>query len=139
MEKTVSIQWGGYYASKSEDGLYRLSRLLDFTDDAYHAALFQEEFTTIPTWSDVRVLKPSIGHSPISALQFYHQEMLSIGSSPLKKEDLGGFRIYLEHLYYSHDDIEEIFENLIKNSQLGPLTLAISLNNDTLRVRAVQQ
>ena len=137
MEKTVSMQWGGYYTSKSKDGLYRFFRLLDFTDEAYHAAIFQEKFTTMPTWSDVRDLKPFIGHAPISSLQFYHQEMTLIGSTPLRTEDLEGYKIYLDHLYYSHDDIEEIFENLIHNSQLGPLTLVLSINNDMLQVRTV--
>ena len=42
MNKTASIQWGGYYASQSEDGKYSVFRLLDFTDDAYHSAIFRE-------------------------------------------------------------------------------------------------
>ena len=41
----VDIAWGGYYVSlEGADGGFRVFRLLDFSQSAYHAALFREKF-----------------------------------------------------------------------------------------------
>ena len=139
MAKTVSIQWGGFYTSQQEGGRYGVFRLLDFTNEAYHAAIFREKFTTQPTWSDVQNLRPLIGHAPISSLQFYHEEIKLIGSVPLKADELEGYEIYLDNLQYTRDEIEEIRGNLLNNSQLGPLMVILSIVDGTLKVQTVSE
>ena len=64
----IDIQWGGYYASREQpNGPVGIFRLLDFNRDAYHAALYKEEFSDVPSLVKIVSLSPFVGHAPIDA------------------------------------------------------------------------
>jgi hypothetical protein len=94
----LDLVWGGYYASISSDNSkISVFRMLDFNRDAYHAALFAEEFTDTPKLEQLKDLSPFIGHAPIDARSLLlNDDLQMIGRQELSRSDLEGYIYYLE-------------------------------------------
>jgi len=130
----IEIQWGAYYLTE-EDNQYRVFRLLDFNRYAYHAAIFKETFTTRPTKDEILQLTPFIGHAPIDAKTLLQEESIQLlASAPLKKEDLEGYRYYLEEQGVTTGELEELIQRIMKFSTQPPLQLRLEIVDDELEI-----
>nr|WP_288466278.1 hypothetical protein [uncultured Pseudomonas sp.] len=135
-EKTIDIeiQWGAYYLTK-EDNQYRIFRLLDFNRYAYHAAIFKETFTTRPTKDELLQLTPFIGHAPIDAKTLLQEESIQLlASAPLKKEDLEGYRYYLEEQGMTTSEMDELIQRVMEFSAQPPLQLRLEIVDGKLEI-----
>jgi hypothetical protein len=132
----IDIQWGGYYVSKDKNsGQYSVFRLLDFNRYAYHAAIFKERFSETPKPEDILTLTPYIGHAPIDAKALLNDELVILAAiAPLKKEDLEGYRFYLEHNEMTESDIDDLFRNIIEFSNQPSLKLSLELVDGELEI-----
>ncbi|WAJ39330.1 hypothetical protein OU800_08905 [Pseudomonas sp. GOM7] len=130
----IDIQWGAYYLTK-EDNQYRVFRLLDFNRYAYHAAIFKETFATKPTKDKLLQLTPFVGHAPIDAKALLQDESIQLlASAPLKKEDLEGYRYYLEEQGMSADEMEELIQRIMEFSTQPPLQLRLEIIDNELKI-----
>jgi hypothetical protein len=84
----IDIVWGGYYASiPADNNEISVFRLLDFNRDVYHAVLFSNKFTTVPTLEELTMLSPLICHAPIDARALVREDELRlIGGKPIARE-----------------------------------------------------
>lgn len=130
----IDIAWGGYYASIPEDsGETSVFRLLDFNRDAYHAALFTDKFTTIPTLSELVELSPFIGHAPVDARAFVSNDDLRlIGGKPLTHDDLEGYMYYLNEYGLSKEETDGLVEQIISFSHEPPLSIRLEIVGEEL-------
>lgn len=130
----IDIQWGAYYLTK-EDNQYRVFRLLDFNRYAYHTAIFKETFATRPTKDEVLQLTPFIGHAPIDTKALLQDESIQLlASVPLKKEDLEGYRFYLEEQGMTTDEMEELIQRIMEFSTQQPLQLRLEIIDNELKI-----
>lgn len=130
----IKIQWGAYYLTQ-EDNQYRVFRLLDFNRYAYHAAIFKETFATRPTKDEILQLAPFIGHAPIDAKTLLQEESIQLlASAPLKKEDLEGYRYYLEEQGMATREIDELIQRVMEFSAQPPLQLRLEIVDDELEI-----
>ncbi len=130
----IDIQWGAYYLTK-EDNQYRVFRLLDFNRYAYHAAIFKETFTTRPTKEEILQLTPFIGHAPIDAKALLQEESIQLlAAAPLKKEDLEGYRYYLEEQGMTNTELDESIQRIMEFSTQPPLPLRLEKVDDELEI-----
>lgn len=130
----IDIQWGAYYLTK-EDNQYRVFRLLDFNRYAYHAAIFKETFTTRPTKDEILQLTPFIGHAPIDAKNLLQEDSIwLLASAPLKKEDLAGYRYYLEEQGMTTSELDELIQRIMEFSTQPPLQLQLEIVDDELEI-----
>lgn len=130
----IEIQWGAYYLTE-EDNQYRVFRLLDFNRYAYHAAIFKETFTTRPTKDEILQLTPFIGHAPIDAKTLLQEESIRLlASAPLKKEDLEGYRYYLEEQGMTTSEMDELTQRIMEFSSQPPLQLRLEIVDDELEI-----
>ncbi len=125
----IDIAWGGYYASvSSENGEVSGFRLLDFNRDAYHAALYSEKFSQLPTLDQVQNLSPFVGHAPIDAKGLLNRDNLQlIDGKPLGRDDLAGYICYLEAHDVPQEDIDGLVNEVIEYSQESPLPLRLQV------------
>ncbi|HYF36665.1 MAG TPA: hypothetical protein VD994_15320 [Prosthecobacter sp.] len=133
----IDLSWGGYYAStNAEDGgKVTVFRLLDFNTDAYQAALFTEEFASMPTLEEVADLSPFIGHVPIDARALLqNRDLRLLGSRPLSRDDLVGYAYYLEDHGMTPEEIRSLQDDILQFTQQPPLRLRLELANDELVV-----
>ena len=132
----IDISWGGFYASESEDsGKISIFCLLGFNKDAYHAALYSEEFEVIPTVDVIAGLAPFIGHAPIDSQELLNQkELVLIGSKPLARDDLDGYVYYLKVHGVEQEDIDEIVNSILNYSNEAPLKLSLEVVDDKLAI-----
>ncbi len=122
----IDILWGSYYVSQEEGSEeFSLFRLLDFNRDAYHAALFNENFLAIPSLDKILSLVPFVGHAPIDASGLLNANIQLVGGAPLTSEDLQGYMLYLEYHDLSADQRRELTERLISCSYEPPLHFAL--------------
>lgn len=130
----IEIQWGAYYLTE-EDNQYRVFRLLDFNRFAYHAAIFKETFTTKPTKDEILQLTPFIGHAPIDAKNLLQEDSIRLlASSPLKKEDLEGYRYYLEEQGMTTSELDELIQRIMAFSTQPPLQLRLEIVDGELEI-----
>lgn len=130
----IEIQWGAYYLTE-EDNQYRVFRLLDFNRYAYHAAIFKETFTTRPTKDEILQLTPFIGHAPIDAKALFQEESIQLlAAAPLKKEDLEGYRYYLEEQGMTNSELDELIQRIMEFSTQPPLQLRLEIVDDGLEI-----
>lgn len=130
----IDIQWGAYYLTK-EDNQYRVFRLLDFNRYAYHAAIFKETFATRPTKDEVLLLTPFIGHAPIDAKALLQDKSIQLlASAPLKREDLEGYRYYLEEQGITTNEMEELIQRIMELSTQPPLQLRLEIVGNELEI-----
>ena len=125
----IDICWGGYYVSREAEH-FSLFRLLDFNQHAYHAALFKEQFPTIPRLDDVLPLRPFIGHAPIAVEGLLHGSITLVGAAPLTADDLDGYLFYLEHHDVPADEQSLLSQRLIEFSHSPPMRLSIERQNN---------
>jgi len=111
-----------------------LFRLLDFNRDAYHAALFNENFLEIPSLDKIIALVPFIGHVPIDARGLLNANIQLVGGTPLTSEDLEGYMLYLEYHDVSADKRRELTEQLVSFSYEPPLNLHLEIKEDELHI-----
>jgi hypothetical protein len=132
----IDLAWGGFYASiPAEGGDMTVFRLLDFNRDAYHAAMFAEKFSVLPTLEQLTSLTPFIGHAPIDARGLIRDDDLRlIGSKPLTRADLEGYMYYLEAHEVPQAEMDELAERLISFSSEHPLRLQLEIVDDELLI-----
>jgi hypothetical protein len=134
----VEIMWGGYYTSRtSEDGGFRVFRLLDFSQASYHAALFREKFERLPSLADIVSLAPFVGHVPLDPRSLMDSPIQLIGAVPLAPADLEGYMIYLEHHGFSLEEREQLIARLLGFSREVPLRLRLSVVNGQVQVEPI--
>lgn len=130
----IDIQWGAYYLTK-EDNQYRVFRLLDFNRYAYHAAIFKETFTSRPTKEETLQFTPFIGHAPIDAKALLKEGNIQLlAAAPLKKEDLEGYRYYLEEQGMTNSELDELIQRIMEFSTQPPLQLRLEIVDDELEI-----
>lgn len=130
----IDIQWGAYYLTK-EDNQYRVFRLLDFNRYAYHAAIFKETFTIRPKTDELLQLTPFIGHAPVDAKALLQEESIQLlAAAPLKKEDLEGYRYYLEEQGMTTSEMDELIQRIMEFSTQPPLQLRLEIVDDELEI-----
>jgi len=92
-------QIGGYYTYKSDDGSWRIYRMLDFTVNAIHCTLYKEYFDHKPTLAEAIAARPAILHAPLhKATLFDEKELELLGAKPIEAGDLEGYVVYLEQM-----------------------------------------
>lgn len=138
----LDVLWGGYYASIPKDesstderGI-SVFRLLDLTQDAYHAALYGETFTTVPVLDDLVALGPWLGHAPIALDSLLKGDDIQlIGGKPLTLDDLEGYLYYLEDFGVSEEERNELVQRLLTFSQHEvPTKLRLELVDNALQI-----
>ncbi len=131
----VDIAWGGYYVSlEGAGGGFRVFRLLDFSQSAYHAALFREKFESRPTLAEVTALAPYVMHVPIDSRGLVSPPIQLLGATPLSAEALGGYMFYLEQHGVPADEREKLIAKLVAFSQEAPLRLKLRVIGDQLQI-----
>jgi hypothetical protein len=90
------VQRGGVYATKSEDGQFSISKVLECDDFAVHLRFYNEKFASIPTTIDTTKLTFFIGHAPLAVEGFLKESPTLISVEPVQEEELDGYRLYLE-------------------------------------------
>ncbi|MBE9099224.1 hypothetical protein [Vacuolonema iberomarrocanum] len=133
----LDVLWGGYYASIPKDGSgISVFRLLDFTRDAYHAALYGETFTTMPALDDLVSLAPWLGHAPIALDSLLNEDDVQlIGGKPLSLDDLEGYLYYLEDFGVSEAERNQLVQSLLAFSQSEPpIKLRLELVDNELQM-----
>ncbi len=125
----LDLAWGGFYASReSETAEFRVFRLLDFVNDAYHATLYKEKFSALPNAAEIATLTPLILHVPMSASDLISQPVHLCGSEPLTPAALAGYLIYLEQHDVSEADRASLQAKLISLSHDAPLRLTLTVD-----------
>ena len=136
----LQLQWGGFYTSKNENGKFGVFRLLDFNIDAYHIAIYSEEFDKVPTLADIQKLKPFIGHAPIDSKALLNRKELTlIGNKKLVKEDLIGYSYYLTDGEDTDDELKSFLSDVISFSHKPPMNLLLSLKNGKLDIKELKK
>lgn len=120
-EINLVIQVGAYYYSNVNDETYEIVRLLEDRADSVHLQLIGV-VSTIPALEDVRGLKPVILHIPLPLEYFFSANLVYIGPAPLTREDLEGYKLYLDQLDFFKTRAEGMVSNLIRQSKKKPLS-----------------
>jgi hypothetical protein len=98
------IVLGGLYASKSEDGTFRVAKVLAVDDVAVHVRIYKNRFNTLPQNLDTSALSLGglgdpegfgIGHAPLAKKGWLNSRVF-LKKEPVKDEELEGYRYYLE-------------------------------------------
>ena len=102
--ETEEIVLGGLYASKSEDGTFRVAKVLAVDDVAVHVRIYKNRFNTLPQNLDTSALSLGglgdpegfgIGHAPLAKKGWLNSRVF-LKKEPVKDEELEGYRYYLE-------------------------------------------
>ncbi len=133
----LDIQWGGYYASK-EESMFRVFCLLDFNKDAYHAQLFQEKFDHLPSFDEVKDLRPSIWHAPVAVGSLLGRGVALIGHHDLDEQSLMGYAEYMRQMGAEEDAIKAMTHQLIAYSHEAPMKFRLSPSASGTVVEPVQ-
>jgi hypothetical protein len=103
MRMTEDIIVGGLYATRGEDGLYRIVKVLVLNEFAVHLRMYANRSKELP--AEVRSSELSlggfgnpagigIGHFPLAREGFNHQERVLVGRESVADDELDGFRIW---------------------------------------------
>lgn len=132
----IDLAWGGFYAGISKDnGAISVFRLLDFNQNAYHIAIYQEDFQHIPSEKEILSLSPYIGHAPIDSKGLLnYEEITLINTKQLTTEDLVGYMYYLEEFEVSEKERKELSQSLINYSKEPPLKLRLAIVKGELQI-----
>ncbi|MDF1564593.1 MAG: hypothetical protein P1V51_16225 [Deltaproteobacteria bacterium] len=95
---------GGLYASKQEDGSYRVLKVLALDDFAVHLRSYANRFESLPADLDPSTLtlgsidsgEFGIGHFPLARQGFLSGEHTLLKKTTVEEDELEGYRIYLE-------------------------------------------
>jgi hypothetical protein len=103
---TDEIVVGGLYASKSEDGTFRVSKVLAVDDSAVHVRIYENKFQNLPLNLDTSVLSLGglgdpegfgIGHAPIAKSGWLASRVF-LKKEPVRDEELDGYKYYLDEM-----------------------------------------
>jgi len=132
----IDLAWGGFYAGISKDnGEISVFRLLDFNQNAYHIAIYKEDFQHIPSEKEILSLSPYIGHAPIDSKGLLNYEKITlINTKQLTSEDLVGYMYYLEEFEVSEKERKELSQSLINYSKEPPLKLRLAIVEGELQI-----
>jgi len=133
----IDVSWGGYYAATSE-GSDEISifRILDFNRQSYQIAIFQEKFTSIPSFEEVASLSPFIGHAPLTTSALLnHNKVVLLGHKALTESDLAGYKYYLEEMGAADDAIQELFKTVLTLTQEPTLKLRLYAEGEELKLQ----
>jgi len=94
---------GGLYATKDDDGLYRIVKVLVVDEYAVHLRSYATRFKELP----VQVISSElsmgglgrpegfgVGHFPIAQEGFYKQQRVLVGQEMVEDRELEGYRIW---------------------------------------------
>jgi hypothetical protein len=97
---------GGLYASKGEDGTFRISKVLAVDESAVHVRIYKNKLPSLPqnldssTLSLGKVGDPDgfgIGHAPI-AKEGWLTSHIFLKKEPVRNDELEGYKYYLEEM-----------------------------------------
>lgn len=99
------ITVGGLYASRDDDGKYRISKVLVVDEFAVHLRSYANRFDTLPQDLDPAVLSLGgigdpdgfgIGHFPLAKEGFWNDNPVLIKKTAVNEDELEGYKLYLE-------------------------------------------
>ena len=105
-----SIVVGGLYASKGDDGIFRVSKVLAVDETAVHVRIYRNRFPSLPQNLDSSVLSLGklgdaegfgVGHAPI-AKDGWLAKHVFLKKEPVREEELDGYKIYLDAMRNGH-------------------------------------
>jgi hypothetical protein len=97
---------GGLYASKGEDGTFRISKVLAVDESAVHVRIYKNKFPSLPQNLDLSTLSMGklgdsdgfgIGHAPI-AKEGWLTSHVFLKKEPVRDYELEGYNYYLEEM-----------------------------------------
>jgi hypothetical protein len=97
---------GGLYASKSEDGTFRVSKVLATDASAVHVRIYKNRFQSLPQNLDTSALSLGglgdpdgfgVGHAPVAKEGWLNSKTF-LKKEPVKDEELEGYKFYLEEM-----------------------------------------
>jgi hypothetical protein len=111
-QEAREIVVGGLYSTKSQDGTYRVSKVLAIDDFAVHLRTYANRFEQPPADIDPSILTLDsfsdggglgIGHYPLAKEGFWSDECQFLKQTVVEDDELEGYRIYLEAMSDSAD------------------------------------
>jgi hypothetical protein len=102
MKDDDSPKVGGVYANKSEDGAYRITKVLVVDQFAVHIRMYADKFDALPPTIDTSKLKFLIGHAPLAREAFTREPGMLLKVETVSESELEGYRLYLEAMKGSH-------------------------------------
>ena len=97
---------GGLYASRDEDGIFRVSKVLAVDDSAVHVRIYKNKFKAIPENLDTSTLSLGglgdpdgfgIGHAPLAKENWLASHVF-LKKEPVREDELEGYKYYLEQM-----------------------------------------
>jgi len=97
---------GGLYASRDNDGTFRVSKVLAVDDYAVHVRIYKNKFETMPENLDTSILSLGglgdpdgfgIGHAPIAKENWLASHVF-LKREPVRDDELEGYKYYLEEM-----------------------------------------
>ena len=97
---------GGLYASRGDDSIFRVSKVLAIDGSAVHVRIYKNKFKTLPENLDSSALSLGgfgdpdgfgVGHAPI-ARQGWLGSHVFLKKEPVTEEELEGYKYYLEEM-----------------------------------------
>jgi hypothetical protein len=94
---------GGLYATRDQDGTYRIVKVLVVDEFAVHLRMYANRFQTLPTQVSSSQLSLGgldrlegigIGHFPLAREGFLREQRILVGREPVADEELEGYRIW---------------------------------------------
>jgi hypothetical protein len=96
---------GGLYASRGEDGLYRILKVLVVDEFAIHVRLYVDRFAELPQQVHSANLSLTmtglgpptalgIGHFPVAHEGFWSSDPVLVGQESVADSELDGYRIW---------------------------------------------
>ncbi|HSX28966.1 MAG TPA: hypothetical protein VLE73_00235 [Candidatus Saccharimonadales bacterium] len=108
------LSWGGYYAYKTDEGTYKVWRLLDLNQHVLHCALYKTTFDHVPTLDEAKHAERLTMHAPLAPMGMLDKkDQTYLGSEPLTDDDLDGYTIYLEAQGVGEEESEKLIQNII--------------------------
>ena len=101
---------GGLYASKGDDGIFLVSKVLAVDETAVHVRIYRNKFPSLPQNLDSSVLSLGnlgdaegfgIGHAPI-AKEGWLAKHVFLKKEPVREEELDGYKAYLDAMRSGH-------------------------------------
>ena len=94
---------GGLYATRDEDGYYRIVKVLVVDEFAVHIRCYATRFRELPVRvrsSELTLGGPDcpegfgVGHIPLARKAFDREERVLVGREPVADDELTGYRIW---------------------------------------------
>jgi hypothetical protein len=98
---------GGLYASKGDDGMFRISKVLATDDSAVHVRVYKNKFKGLPKSIDSSSLSLGgvgdpdgfgIGHMPVAKTNWLASHVF-VKKETVREDELEGYRYYLEEMH----------------------------------------